>query len=369
MGLIDRLFPALNAQGEARAIAARIEQRSFTAPTRSTNAVARPVAGIEALSLGSVYRAVNLITTAVKQLPWDIVAEGVKQPSTTFTRQPDPSLTRAAFLEQTTSSLAMNGNAFWRVGRNARGEGVTAEVLNPELVVIEQDVEGRVTGYTYRGNLSYGLRDIKHLALFRVAGRARGLSPIEAANAELRGHVDLSNYSANWFAEGGVPNGYLTTPSYITPEDAADAKADWNTSASAANGVAVLGNDLKFQATGLTPSEALAADLRKLSATEVARLFGVPASLMLADAGDSLTYANVQQEWLAWVRFGITQYSLEIETAFSDLLPRGKSVKFNYDALLRADTLTRYQAHSIALAGQPFATVQEIRDLEDMGAM
>lgn len=358
------MFPALRANLDAPAPA--MEQRSFTAPSRTVARGTRPVAAAEALQLGSVYRAVNLITTAIKQLPLHVYVNGEKQPANTFISQPDPRLSRAAFLEQTGTALALNGNAFWRLGRNARGEVVTAENLNPEFVTIETDTEGRTIAYEYQGSKRYNVDEIQHLAIFRVPGRSRGLAPIEAANLELRGNLDLQNYTGNWFVAGGVPNGYLSTPNFITADDAATSKAEWNETASAANGVAVLGNDLKFEKTGLTPAEALAGDLRKLAATEVARLFGVPASLMLADAGSSLTYSNVNQEWLAWVRFGITTYTLEIESALTAITPRGREVKFNYDALLRADTLTRYQAHSIALGGEAWATVEEIRALEDM---
>jgi hypothetical protein len=70
---------------------------------------------------------------------------------------------------------------------------------------------------------------------------------------------------------------------------------------------------------------------------------------------------------LGWQRFGLQKYTLEIETAMSSLLPGfKKEVRFTYDALLRQDTLGRYQAHAIAVAGQPFLTVDEVRALEDL---
>jgi phage portal protein BeeE len=55
---------------------------------------------------------------------------------------------------------------------------------------------------------------------------------------------------------------------------------------------------------------------------------------------------------------------IRFEQAFSDLLPRGQVAKFNVDAFLRADTLTRYQAHAIALQSG-FLTLDEVRALED----
>jgi phage portal protein BeeE len=58
-------------------------------------------------------------------------------------------------------------------------------------------------------------------------------------------------------------------------------------------------------------------------------------------------------------------YLVEIEDAFTSLLPGRQYVKFNIDALLRADTLTRYTAHKIAIdAG--FMTQQEVRIVENL---
>jgi phage portal protein BeeE len=45
-------------------------------------------------------------------------------------------------------------------------------------------------------------------------------------------------------------------------------------------------------------------------------------------------------------------------------VPRGQYVKFNASALLRTDTLNRYQAHAIALENG-FLSIDEVRDLED----
>jgi HK97 family phage portal protein len=361
MGFLDRFASAW------RTANTDTQRRSFAVPSRTVSQVDRPVGTADALSLGSVYRAVNIIAVAAAQLPWRVIQNGLEVEATTFVQQPDPQMHRAAFIEQTVNAMALNGNAFWRLGRNSRNEVVTAENLNPAYVAIEVDREGRTIGYTYQGTKRYTLDEIKHVPLFRVPGNARGISPIDAANKELRGHIDLSAFASDFFHNGGMPLGLLKTDVQLTQEDAQQAKEWWNESASAANGIAVMGNGLMFEKTGLTPAEAQSAELRKLSATEVARLFGVPASLMLADAGSSLTYSNLQQEWVAFVRFGLTKYTLEIENAMSSLIPnRTKEVRFIYDALLRPDTEARYRAHTIALNGEPFMTADEVRLLEDL---
>ena len=65
------------------------------------------------------------------------------------------------------------------------------------------------------------------------------------------------------------------------------------------------------------------------------------------------------------LRFALMPWIVRFEQAFSDLLPRGQVAKFNVDAFLRPDTLTRYQAHEIGLRAG-FLTVDDVRKLEDL---
>jgi HK97 family phage portal protein len=99
---------------------------------------------------------------------------------------------------------------------------------------------------------------------------------------------------------------------------------------------------------------------------QVARLFGVPAQMLLASVdGNSMTYSNMEQEQMAFVRYTLSQYIVALESALSFLSTRGTMVKMNVDSLLRSDTLTRYQAHQIAIASG-WMTIDEVRAIEDM---
>jgi phage portal protein BeeE len=85
-----------------------------------------------------------------------------------------------------------------------------------------------------------------------------------------------------------------------------------------------------------------------------------------SEAGGSLTYANVEQRDLDFLKYGVGPKITRLESALTGLLPRGQYVKFNTGALLRTDLKTRYESYALALAGpQPWLTVDEVRDLED----
>lgn len=136
--------------------------------------------------------------------------------------------------------------------------------------------------------------------------------------------------------------------------------------AGAKNGVAVLGNGLSYQPMYLNPRDAQFIEVQAWNVQQVARLFGVPAQMLLASVdGNSMTYTNMEQEQMAFVRYTLSQYIVEIESAMSHLAARGTEVKINVDSLLRSDTLTRYQAHQIAIASG-WMTIDEVRAIEDL---
>ena len=82
-------------------------------------------------------------------------------------------------------------------------------------------------------------------------------------------------------------------------------------------------------------------------------------------SGNSLTYSNVTQDSIQFVRYTLRPWLSRVEQAVSTLLPRGQEARFVLDDLLRADTGERFNAYKTAIdAG--FMTVDEVRTLEDL---
>lgn len=362
MGMLDWLNP-MRALDFA---APNFEERSssIVPPPRSASS---GVTTNDALSLASVYRSVSIIATAMKQLGIHAYREDIKvTPTPLWLRQPDPNFTREVWMEQTINSLALSGNAYWLISRNPRGETIGLEVLNPFDVLINTDDYGTPVSYTYRGITNYALTQVQHLALMRVPGNVYGLGPIQAAQKELLNARDTRDYASAWFTDSGVPSGVLKSDQMLSPDAAQAAKEAWNATAGAKHGVAVLGNGLNFQAMYLNPRDAMFIESQAWNVQQIGRLFGIPANMLMASVdGNSMTYTNMEQEQMAFVRYTLSQYIVEIESALSFLASRNTEVKVNVDSLLRSDTLTRYQAHQIALQAG-WMTIDEVRQIEDL---
>ncbi|WP_143187254.1 phage portal protein [Microbacterium sp. AR7-10] len=334
-------------------------------PARSA-AVATGVTVAEALTLPMVYRAIQVHAIAAKQLSIDTTRYGLTIDDHPLARRPDPDGTRSGWIEQAVVSLASSGNCYFEIVRDAFGVVVALPVLNPLDVRIQTNRDGHTTGYEYRGR-KFTPAQISHITLLRVPGSAYGLGPIQAAQPDLRGAISTRDYAAAWLDQSGVPTGVLKSDQSINADQAAQAKEFWKDNAGQKNGVVVLGSGLGYQPIFLSPKDVQFIEAQQFNVTSIARMFGVPASLMLAAVeGGSQTYSNVEQDWLAYVRFTLMAYLVPIEDALSDLMPGAQRARFNIEALLRADTTSRYASYKTAIdAG--FMQPEEVRLIEGLG--
>lgn len=337
----------------------------------------RREAPFEPASLVSVYRAIDIITSAVAQLPLRVERHGVEVPASEIPdiiKAPSLSFTRSDFLEQIALSLAVTGNAYI-FAKRIGGKLVELVILNPHEVLPKQDETSGVITYSYRGR-DYSQADIQHLKFMVLPGSLKGLGAIQAARAEIQGAINLRDYAAQWFNGSGQPSGILSTDQALTADDAKQIRDTWNNidpatgkplpAAANPSNIKVTGKGVKYEPIVLNPRDAQFIESRNFNTLEIARLFGIPATLMLTSTeGSSMTYSNVEQDWLGFVRFTLTKYLRKIEEALTTFTPRGQTVRFQISALLRSDTLSRYQAHQIALTAG-FMTLNEVRAIESL---
>ena len=324
-----------------------------------------PVNQDSALSLGTVFRAVQIISNAISQMDTEVyrAEEPIKAPG--FIKRPNVDEPLPHFLEETCTALALTGNAYWLVYRNKAGNVNNIKCLNPNLVVKEiDDKTGRIR-FSYNGKY-YTTQNMKHLKLMRVPGYPYGLGPIQYLRAEMQNALDLRSYQSNWFTESGVPTGVLKTEQPLSEDWANEYKKRWEEAMYGYDRTAVLGNGISFQSTYLNPRDAMFIDAVQFTNQALARAFGLPNSLLsLPIDGNSQTYSNVRDENSQFLRYTLSLYTNEIENAFSELLPNGQKVKMDSKSLLALNQFDRYQAHAIAIESG-WKSRQEVRTEEGL---
>ena len=341
-----------------------------TIPTRHP-AVVNPTT---ALSLTAVYRAVQIIGTPISKMTINTYrfATGIelKVENPVLVNNPSIQQNRRDFLFQTVASLALEGNAYWLKNFGSNGQVNNLTILPASSVMPswpkfrDGTTDYSTVVYDYLGT-RYTEREMEHLRIFSQAGQILGVSPIGSCYKDISAAIDLRDYAGNWFTAAGVPTGILKTNAMLNKEDAEVVTANWHNKQQNRQ-VAVLGNGFEYQQIALSPKDALFTEVQDQQVQAVARLFGVPARLLLTSVpGASDTYTNLQDENQVFYRHTLMAYTDAITDALSNCLPRGNRVEFDFEHLFKADVAARYNYYKVAIdAG--ILTPEEVRTKEGL---
>jgi len=318
-------------------------------------------------SLAAFWRGLNIICSQVATTPFKAYrSRDLLDPQPAILTDPSPGDTLFDVKFQLAWSLVVKGNAFaylYDFDRLAYPRKML--VLNPDAVSVTVGVDGTVEKRISGELVPEG--QLLHIRGPRPPGSAVGVGVL-AAQRDVLGHaLAQEEYSARYFSESGVPSGTIDIPGQLDADQAKALRDEWVAAyANSHHLPAVMANGAKFSALSVNPEDQQLLEARKWSATEVALALGIPPR-WLAGVGDAFTYANLEAENAQLVQFGLREWTTRIEEALTALLPRPQFVKANFDALLRSDTKTRYEAYRVANPTATILTEDEIRSLEDRG--
>ena len=317
-----------------------------------------------ALGVPAIYRGVTLIADAIGALGLHSYRNGrMVKPTPQILIKPNPQETRIATISAMAASLILDGNYIAVLGE--RGVNGLPEMFYP--VAIDRVNVSRVDGrMVYRiDEQVYNADDILHIKNFTLPGEFFGRGIVETQKQAIGKEIAISEYASRYFDGGVNPTAVIKSGNPDLTQEEADAlKTAWLSMYSGRNRQpAVLNSTTDFEILSSNAQESQLIESQIQGLTEAANILGLPA-YYLGAPNSSRTYANVEQENLQLVRWSIQPIAERIEQALSELLVRGQTAKFNYDTLLRTDTLSRYQAHAVGLTNG-FLTVDEVRDMEN----
>jgi HK97 family phage portal protein len=317
-----------------------------------------------AMRSAAVWSCVRLLSDVVSELPVHVYSDADR-------REVDPPralVTPAAgtdlqdWLWQHMISYLLRGNVMGIIAdRVTVTRPSQIELVNPDRVTVQTDPDGTI--WRLDGQ-EIDRTDLWHRRAYPMPGEPLGLSPIAYFANTIGLGLAAEQYGAKFFRDSAIPTGVLTTDEPLTQESAAELLALWEVAQRDRRKTAVLGSDLKFQAISIAPEESQFIDTMRLNTQQIARIYAIPPELIGADSGNSMTYSNIESRDVSLLKYSVQPWLGRLERAMNTLVPRGQYVKFNAAALLRTDTLNRYQAHAIAL-DKGFLTLNEVRDLED----
>lgn len=322
----------------------------------------------QALQLVPVYAATRLLADEVASLPLQVH----RQSGEVRTRVRTPELFLSPSIHGTVydwvfrvmTSLTLRGNAYGMImSWTAEDWPRQVEWLHPDDVTLADDRSEVAPRWFFRGR-EVDSSLMVHIPGYVLPGTVLGLSPIAAYAATIDTGILSQRFGRDWFANGSVPSGVLETAHPVDQAQSATIKERFRLATFGREPV-VLGAGVTYKAISVKPEEAQFLATMRATVNQVASIYGIPPERIGGETGKSMTYQNVEAQAIDLVTGTLRPYLVKLEAAFSRLLPRPEYVRFNIDSRVRADLLTRYQAHRIALE-DGWKSVDEVRALEDL---
>jgi HK97 family phage portal protein len=326
--------------------------------------------GVErALRLTPVYASTRLLADDVASLPIhqfrDLGGDQSERVSASALVN-DPTMfgTSHDWTYRAMTSLLLRGNAYGLVTEaDDSGTPTRVEWLNPDEVHVEDDRAVTRPLFRWLGK-PIPPTDLIHIPGYVLPGRVLGLSPIKAFALQVDTGLMAQQFGADFFRNGGHPSALLKNAKVERDEDAVKRVRSRFMAAVSGREPAVMTGGWEYEAIQIAPEESQFIETLKLNATQIAAIYGVPPERVGGESGNSMTYANVEASQISYVTSSLRPWVVRLERAFSRLVPDGQFIRFNTDALIRADVNARHRAHMLALQGG-WLSVNEVRAIED----
>jgi len=341
-----------------------------------------------AIQTAAVMACVRVLAETVGQLPLHLMREtgrkkekAVEEPLyEVLHNRPNDWQTPFEFREMQQGHLALRGNAYAQIRPGARGAVDQLVPLHPDRMQVFRLVNGRIA-YLYQDERGRQYRltqdEVFHLR-FMSLNDCVGMSVITACAKAVELAQQGETHGVNFYRNAARPSGVLTLPAEHPPLDEDALKRLRKSWRDAHTGddlftTAVLEGGVSWQQLAISNEDSEWLDGRRFQINEIARLFRVPPHMIGSAIEHGMTYANVEQSDLAFLKHTMLPWLVRWEQAIGrDLVvqpePAGGTrlyAKFAVEGLLRADSTTRAQFYSTMLSAKVY-TRNEVRELEDM---
>jgi len=336
--------------------------------TSMTSAAGERIDEWTALGVSSVLGAVSLLADTVASMPirqftTDKNGKRVMKPLESVIANPDPESNMYELIHQMMSSMALHGNSYLHIDRNARGEMIGLVPLHPYQMQVLPTGDQVGRKYLHLGN-NIDRENMLHTRWFTPPQSLVGISPLNQTRNLVGLAIAMDRHLAQFYGEGATPSSVLETDGKLTLDQARVLQGTWEATHRRHRRPAVLSDGLKWRpiTTSAADNEMIAT--REQLIRDIARIYRIPAHLIGA-TGDGQTYQNVEQGSLNFLIHTIAPWMRRIEISLSKLLPQGDDVAFDTSSLLRIDALTRAKVNELNIR-MGARTPNEVRQIEGM---
>jgi HK97 family phage portal protein len=335
-----------------------------------------------AVSLSAHFACVRLISTTLASLPIHIYekkADGKRRKEDHPTGrllhdQPNPDMTAFSFIEAMQAQICNRGVAFAELVFNRKGNVSEIWPIPPGICFPFRERKDGPLKYRFaNSNTILPAWKILHIPGLGFDG-INSFSPVQLFRQNFGLGMAIEEFGARFFGQGTNIGGFMEHPLKMSDEAYQRLKSTMSEKYQGlqkSHGVIILEEGMKYSKIGMPLDDLQFIESRKFTATEMARIHGVPPHLI----GDleKATFSNIEEQGIEAIIYLFRPWAIRWEQALNAKLftEEEKSrlyVKFDINGLMRGNIKARYEAYSLGLQNG-FFNVDEVRKKEDMNPL
>ena len=316
-----------------------------------------------ALSIATVYACCRVLSESVASLPckiYRVTDMGRTQAhdhrtAHLLTTAPNDEMTAFSLIEVLVKSMALCGNGYAEIERDADGQPAALWPLHPRETQPIRTANGRLAYRTADGMTGGQYRilaaeNVIHVPLFPDFSGVVGLSPLQLSMQTFGQAIATERFGSRFFKNYATPAVALTSAEEIDGPTKTQMREEWEMlqGGSSIHRVAILDQGLKLEKIGLSPEEGQYLETRRFLREEIAAIYRVPAHMV----GDNtkLSNANTENLNLSFVVDSLRPYLSRLEAEFTRKLfpvahpaPQRFAVQFDVSERMRGDFQSQMQ--------------------------
>lgn len=311
MGILDRTLSAIGLQRKSLSSPEPWLLELFGATPSAAGVTVTPTTAMRSTA---VRRAVQSVAEPVGAMPLHVYRrDGDKRERddthavAKVLRDPNEWTSGQDLREQMQRDCLLHGNAYAEI---VRVEGQPRELirLDPSTIQVDTDDYGAPI-YKQTGTPERAIprENVFHLKAPSLNG-VTGVSPVQDAKEAIGLALLLEAYGSRLFKNGAKPGGVIEIPSDVGDEAIGKIRAAWQASHGGENTgkTGVLIDGATFKTVTMSSVDAQYLELRRFAIDEIARVFGVPPS-MIYEMGRA-TWSNTEQMAAQFLTFTLMRW-------------------------------------------------------------